>query len=586
MTSSTSLLSLSREEDDQLMRSSKKVKNGGNGDNSKMAWPSLSNKGSGYQKGGMSFADKLKGSDDEAVQETAGDRSDDEMDEGDQDKDAEPLFVIKEDSDRNFPTFTFSEKIKKRLYKPWRKSVIVKLMDKTIGYKALLTRLQYMWAKKGALSLIDIGHGFFVVKLYNKDDYLNALTGGPWMIYDHYLTVRPWEPNFHPARAKIDKVAVWVRVPKMFLEYYDREALTIIGDRIGETIKVDINTSNQLRGRYARICVLVNLKEQLMAGFRLDGEEYTLEYEGLHLLCSECGIYGHVGELCPSRRKVQNNGDGSNHNDRTMAEPVTNQIPGNTSLNRDLWKVVQKPRRSRKPKDGKEGPSKNDGQGSRFEVLAQMADQQQGDTAMDDEQEGRGMTLVVSKAPSQSTSSVRLQEKGKKSVQSAEKNNGKESDGSQEQVKGSDLEKKKRVEKRARGKRDGVLTMILQKDGCGQNDVSELRNEGVAGSSTEALGEDGLDGILLSGEATGAIQEGNSGGFQPVLDNGANPDYMMGCDTGAQNEVVILDPGEDRMKIEDPDSHVLSVECPGPDGNVANGRLGDIVLVPETQLLQ
>ncbi|KAK4286166.1 hypothetical protein QN277_002760 [Acacia crassicarpa] len=179
-----------------------------------------------------------------------------------------------------------------------------------------------MWAKKGVLSLIDIGYGFFVVKLYNKEDYLNALTGGPWMIYDHYLTVRPWEPNFHPAKAKIDKVAVWVRLPKVVLEYYDREALTIIGDRIGETIKVDLNTSNQLRGRFARICVLVNLKEQLMAGFRIDDEEYALEYEGLHLLCSECGIYGHVGEACPSRRKVQSSEEHSGQKDNTTLAPA------------------------------------------------------------------------------------------------------------------------------------------------------------------------------------------------------------------------------------------------------------------------
>ncbi|KAI9083990.1 hypothetical protein K1719_033986 [Acacia pycnantha] len=49
-------------------------------------------------------------------------------------------------------------------------------------------------------------------------------------------------------------------------EYYDREALTYVGNRIGETIKVDINTASHLRGHYARICVLVDLDQQLMAG--------------------------------------------------------------------------------------------------------------------------------------------------------------------------------------------------------------------------------------------------------------------------------------------------------------------------------
>ncbi|KAI9090105.1 hypothetical protein K1719_028801 [Acacia pycnantha] len=62
-----------------------------------------------------------------------------------------------------------------------------------------------MWAKKGVVSLINIGHGFYMARLSNKEDYINALTGGPWMIYNHYLTMRPWEPNFLLARAKIDK---------------------------------------------------------------------------------------------------------------------------------------------------------------------------------------------------------------------------------------------------------------------------------------------------------------------------------------------------------------------------------------------
>ncbi|KAI9076803.1 hypothetical protein K1719_041219 [Acacia pycnantha] len=48
-------------------------------------------------------------------------------------------------------------------------------------------------------------------KLSNKDDYAHALTGGPWMLYDHYLTVQPREPKFRPDKASIDKAAIWVR---------------------------------------------------------------------------------------------------------------------------------------------------------------------------------------------------------------------------------------------------------------------------------------------------------------------------------------------------------------------------------------
>ncbi|XP_028778230.1 uncharacterized protein LOC114734750 [Neltuma alba] len=131
------------------------------------------------------------------------------------------------------------------------------------------------------------------------------------MLYDHYLTVRPWEPRFNPAKAKIDKVAVWVHLPRVALEYYDAEALTIIENRIGETIKVDVNTSGQLRGHYARICVLVDLGKQLMSGFSLEGEEYQLEYEGLHSLCINCGVYGHN---CSKQRRQRKGKDKQGNN--------------------------------------------------------------------------------------------------------------------------------------------------------------------------------------------------------------------------------------------------------------------------------
>ncbi|KAI9124351.1 hypothetical protein K1719_004273 [Acacia pycnantha] len=130
--------------------------------------------------------------------------SDDSLSETEE-EDSEPLCVITENKNRNFPTFAFSDKMKKRLYKAWDKAVIIKLLGKTIGYKILLSILQSWWAKKGVIRLINIGNGYFVVKLTNREDYFHALTGGPWLLFDHYLTVMPWEPQFNPWKATISK---------------------------------------------------------------------------------------------------------------------------------------------------------------------------------------------------------------------------------------------------------------------------------------------------------------------------------------------------------------------------------------------
>ncbi|KAI9115528.1 hypothetical protein K1719_013197 [Acacia pycnantha] len=134
------LISSSVEEDDLLLRSSKKVKNGDSVLN-ESDWPTLGSAGKKDWVSGPSFAEKLQGirgdGKKEGRAEDVAALTDDSMsdDEPEEVEDCEPLCVIREDPNRNFPSFSFSEKMKRRLYKAWDKAVIVKLLGRNIGYK-------------------------------------------------------------------------------------------------------------------------------------------------------------------------------------------------------------------------------------------------------------------------------------------------------------------------------------------------------------------------------------------------------------------------------------------------------------------
>ncbi|KAI9117104.1 hypothetical protein K1719_012103 [Acacia pycnantha] len=58
------------------------------------------------------------------------------------------------------------------------------------------------------------------------------------------------------------------------------------------------------RGRYAQIAVLVDLQKPLVPWIKVDGRMYGVEYEGLPLICFECGRIGHAKEKCPLRKLV------------------------------------------------------------------------------------------------------------------------------------------------------------------------------------------------------------------------------------------------------------------------------------------
>ncbi|MBA0841141.1 hypothetical protein Goarm_003651, partial [Gossypium armourianum] len=75
------------------------------------------------------------------------------------------------------PSITFSDRVHQFIEQKMALIVIVKLPGKKVGLHALL----------------------------NKDDFDKVVIGGPWMIFGHYLTVRPWSLNFSTSNDGLDK---------------------------------------------------------------------------------------------------------------------------------------------------------------------------------------------------------------------------------------------------------------------------------------------------------------------------------------------------------------------------------------------
>ncbi|KAI9099168.1 hypothetical protein K1719_024935 [Acacia pycnantha] len=68
---------------------------------------------------------------------------------------------------------------------------------------------------------------------------------------------------------------------------------------IRKMIKVDLSTSIYDKGRFARICVEIDLKKPLVPTYMVFGDERPIIYEGLHHVCFACGKYGHQKSECP-----------------------------------------------------------------------------------------------------------------------------------------------------------------------------------------------------------------------------------------------------------------------------------------------
>ncbi|RYR28869.1 uncharacterized protein LOC107648652 [Arachis ipaensis] len=105
-------------------------------------------------------------------------------------------------------------------------------------------------------------------------------------------------PLFMPMETQVQKIAVWVRIPNLPAELYNKYFLWKVGKSLGTMLKVDELTSIHYRGKFACICVEIDLKNKLVPSFLALGKEFHIEYEGLHEICFKCGRYGHKLDQC------------------------------------------------------------------------------------------------------------------------------------------------------------------------------------------------------------------------------------------------------------------------------------------------
>ncbi|XP_061351341.1 uncharacterized protein LOC133296387 [Gastrolobium bilobum] len=163
-------------------------------------------------------------------------------------------------------------------------------------------RLEGLWAREGRIRVTNLENDYFLVRFEKNEDLEFAWSEGPWSILNHYIAVRSWSPNFQPHMANIDKIAAWVRLPDIPVEYFASNVFGAIGNWLGKFIKIDNTTTSIERGHFARLCVELDLSQPLHGEYKLEGQVKKVEYEGLHLVCFECGTYGHRTDSCPVLR--------------------------------------------------------------------------------------------------------------------------------------------------------------------------------------------------------------------------------------------------------------------------------------------
>lgn len=107
------------------------------------------------------------------------------------------------DGEDGEPVITIGKEVLDVMNGLWKQCMIVKVLGKNISIAALSRRLRELWKPQGAMHVMDLPRHFFMVRFESEEEYLMALTGGPWRVFGNYLMVQAWSPSFDPLKDDI-----------------------------------------------------------------------------------------------------------------------------------------------------------------------------------------------------------------------------------------------------------------------------------------------------------------------------------------------------------------------------------------------
>lgn len=105
----------------------------------------------------------------------------------------------------------------------------------------------------------------------NEGDCALAHAGGPWFMARQLFVLEPWQPDFVPSHHPIQKMVVWLRLPKLPMEFWFTNAIMAIVAEAGKPLAIDDFTENLKKTRYARVKVELLSSIPLKLGVLLQG---------------------------------------------------------------------------------------------------------------------------------------------------------------------------------------------------------------------------------------------------------------------------------------------------------------------------
>ena len=183
--------------------------------------------------------------------------------------------------------------------------LLAKIWGESVPLPLIVSKTKLDWKYiKGPVEYIELGNGWILLKFATVIDRDYVWTNRPWFVKGLNLVLNAWKPFFDPYSATIQHIDQWIRISRLPWEFWEEKTLISLLHSFGTVIRIDHNTLLRKKGRFARVCLHLDVSQPLPGTLSIPTPNCPLlipiTYEGLHEVCALCGTPDHLLDHCPS----------------------------------------------------------------------------------------------------------------------------------------------------------------------------------------------------------------------------------------------------------------------------------------------
>lgn len=115
------------------------------------------------------------------------------------------------------------------------------------------------WVLTWEIKYVDMGNCLVLIKFANEMDYNHVFFEQPWFVQGQIFNLQRWRRDFDSFKESIKWITIWVRLLGLHVELWSEPILRKLLSKIGNVFKIDIESEEVSKGRFARVCVQEDL---------------------------------------------------------------------------------------------------------------------------------------------------------------------------------------------------------------------------------------------------------------------------------------------------------------------------------------